>query len=156
MDIAVRICLAHFGNKTAVLINNHWNIWRCIRERNCGTGYQVDPVTQTCVGKERNLEKIFIFIYWLVSKMWTNVNRIFMNVGKWLSHILNEETTTFLFRPGYICHNVPGTYKYLSTISKTRLLDSHFLQMYTAKLYLWREIQCFLWSLREDAMSSRL
>ncbi|CAF1275455.1 unnamed protein product [Rotaria magnacalcarata] len=23
--------------------------YRCIRERNCGTGYQVDPVTQTCV-----------------------------------------------------------------------------------------------------------
>ncbi|CAF5133939.1 unnamed protein product, partial [Rotaria sp. Silwood1] len=23
--------------------------FRCIRERNCGTGYQVDPVTQTCV-----------------------------------------------------------------------------------------------------------
>ncbi|CAF3619463.1 unnamed protein product [Adineta steineri] len=36
--------------------------FRCIRERNCGTGYQVDPVTQTC--------------------MLMNVNRILMNAGK--------------------------------------------------------------------------
>ncbi len=33
-------------------------IERCIRERNCGTGYQVDPVTQTCVGKNEILHRM--------------------------------------------------------------------------------------------------
>lgn len=31
----------------------------CIRERNCGTGYQVDPVTQTCIGKQTIIEILF-------------------------------------------------------------------------------------------------
>jgi len=35
--------------------------FRCIRERNCGTGYQVDPITQTCIGKTEK-KRIFVYI----------------------------------------------------------------------------------------------
>ncbi len=42
-------------------MKNHLCIRRCIRERNCGTGYQVDPITQTCVG-ERTREILYLFI----------------------------------------------------------------------------------------------
>jgi hypothetical protein len=34
---------------------------RCIRERNCGTGYQVDPITQTCIGTRENLFFLNLF-----------------------------------------------------------------------------------------------
>ncbi len=54
MDIDVRICQDRTGKKKKKLQRNKFFISfenRCIRERNCGTGYQVDPVTQTCIGK---------------------------------------------------------------------------------------------------------
>ena len=55
MDTDVKICLDHFGIKDYPKVNSiisslFFN--RCIRERNCGTGYQVDPTTQTCKGKK--------------------------------------------------------------------------------------------------------
>ena len=51
-DIVVRICRVHFGKEIFSLNEQIISIFqRCIRERNCGTGYQVDPVTQTCVGE---------------------------------------------------------------------------------------------------------
>ncbi len=54
MDIDVRICLDHTGRKNIFFFSKmiaYFFVNRCIRERNCGTGYQVDPVTQTCMGK---------------------------------------------------------------------------------------------------------
>jgi hypothetical protein len=54
--------------------------FRCIRERNCGTGYQVDPITQTCIGKTRFL--FLLLIEFLFLKILMNVNKILMNAGK--------------------------------------------------------------------------
>lgn len=52
LDIVVRICRDHSGKRRDFWrVREEFFIDRCIRERNCGTGYQVDPVTQTCVGK---------------------------------------------------------------------------------------------------------
>ena len=40
-------------------MNRYGILCRCIRERNCGTGYQVDPTTQTCVGRKYDIEECF-------------------------------------------------------------------------------------------------
>lgn len=88
---------------------------RCIRERNCGTGYQVDPDTQTCMGRSTYSDSLFDNCIDL--QMWMNANKILMNVGKWKTIQTTENIPFFfIFRPGYTCKNVPGTYKYYSSL----------------------------------------
>lgn len=82
LDIDVRICRVHSGRKRDFPRERERRlvIDRCIRERNCGTGYQVDPVTQTCAGKRNILQRKSIVNS--IRKMWMNANKISTNVGK--------------------------------------------------------------------------
>lgn len=62
MVIDVKICQDHIGNRKKIfLVYIYIDLFMnsCIRERNCGTGYQVDPVTQTCIGKQTIIEILF-------------------------------------------------------------------------------------------------
>ena len=111
LDIVVRICRVHSGKgRVFQKVREEFFIDRCIRERNCGTGYQVDPVTQTCVGKRDILTRKSIVNS--IRKMWMNANKILTNVGKDFQRMKGQNMVSLsYFRPGYICKNVPGTYR---------------------------------------------
>ncbi|CAF3730823.1 unnamed protein product [Rotaria sp. Silwood1] len=85
-------CALHTHNCThGQRCENMPGSFRCIRERNCGTGYQVDPQTQTCTDIdecEQGIDECRQVIK----------NVLFLEIKCLTSKIL-------FYRPGYICKN---------------------------------------------------
>ncbi len=74
----------------------------------------MDPITQTCVGKnERDYNiKTSFFIYILINFV-EDVDECEQDIDECRQVLIDyfNSTKFLLFRPGYICKNVPGTYK---------------------------------------------